>query len=339
MLSCYLIANLIKCFAYNPLRSKKSMNFNDSIFVCSKPLQFFNAASIARGYGIENAKMIVVDRAISDAESFSDFVLSNYLGDLFDEVIFVSSYDEAVKEVNAAKCRNLFVEDDRVSLYYLFQKADHENLLVYEEGIGTYLGHYKYMLSWPKYFRWYLSSKLFGCGLDFGESRSTKFVFVRYPKILIWFKPKLAGKVKPIAGHISEINLLKDQLFEFCSDNFQSLFDEGKAEEDVALILGTWGGLKYEDYESICGKSYSEILYKPHPHDGAGIKKIADIRELAWLPAEALVLFLAEAYRKVVVYHYGSSVEFYKRDLPKNVEFYCLSSPGLRYQRIMKAAY
>lgn len=314
------------------------MNYNSSVFICSKPLQFFNAASIVRAYGIEGAKMVVVDRAISDCESFREFVLSNYLGCIFSEIDFVSSYDLAAKLVDSQACSELFVEDDRVSLYYLFKKTNHETLLVYEEGMGTYLGHYRYMLSWAQYIRWYMSSMFFGCGLDFGESRTTKYIFVRYPGLFKKIKPKLADKVKKIPGHISEINLLKYSLLEFCSNDLKEIVLDKKKDEGAALILGTWGGLKDKDVESVSKNGHSKILYKPHPHDVFEVSKFNGIRECGWLPAEAIILFLADAYETVTVYHYSSSVYFYKMDLPENLKFVCLGEPKVRYNKIMKSA-
>lgn len=314
------------------------MKFNNSVFICSKPLQFFNAASIVRAYGIVDAKIIVVDRAIGDCDSFSEFVCSNYLRRVFSEVVFVSSYDLAIKSVGAKVCSELFVEDDRASLYYLFKRASHDILLVYEEGMGTYLGHYKYLLSRVRYLRWYMSSILFGCGLDFGGSRTTKYIFVRYPGIFKKLKPKLADKVKEIPGHISEIKLLKYKILEFCSDDFKKIVANKKKNEDAALILGTWGGLGEADFESISRNGHGEILYKAHPHDHVEINKFTGVREYAWLPAEAMILFLSNAYETVTVYHYSSSVYFYKGDLPENVEFVCLGDAGVRYQKIIKSA-
>tara|TARA_R110000851_G_scaffold135045_1_gene270420 strand:- start:8632 stop:9591 length:960 start_codon:yes stop_codon:yes gene_type:complete len=314
------------------------MKFYNSIFICSKPLHFFNAASIVRDYRIEVAKVIVVDQAISDCESFYEFVYSNYLGCVFSEVVFFPSYELAIKSVGEKFRGELFVEDDRVSLYYLFKKVNHEVLLVYEEGMGTYLGHYKYFLSWAGYLRWYISSIFFGCGLDFGASRTTKHIFVRYPEIFKKLKPKLADKVKRMPGHISEIKLLKYEILEYCSDDFKKIVAKERMNEDVALILGTWGGLRDEDFESISAKGHGEILYKSHPHDHVEINKFTGVREYAWLPAEAMILFLANAYETVTVYHYSSSVCFYKGDLPGNVRFVCLGDTLFRYEKIMKTA-
>ena len=53
------------------------------MFVCSKPLQVLNCASIVRSLGIADGRLYVTTSSISDAEGFRRFVESSRYTGLF----------------------------------------------------------------------------------------------------------------------------------------------------------------------------------------------------------------------------------------------------------------
>jgi|25_taG_2_1085351.scaffolds.fasta_scaffold00480_8 hypothetical protein len=309
-------------------------DFGNSLFVCSKPIQFLNCAAIAKHYKIKDANIIVVTKGISDLIDFKRFIGGLYEGVVFERVDYVKTHKEAVSLHHGSRYKSLFIEDDRVSLYYILDKIRRKNTIVFEEGFGTYLGSYKYSLSGIRYFRWLWSSLLFGCGLDFGEGRKTNHVMVRYPDLFKAIKPHLTHKVLPMPGHVSECNSASSAIIDLYESDINFLLDAVK-EKCIAVVLGKWGGIENNDKKSIKDNGFDLIFYKPHPHDGAPETEFAALPTPSWFPAELLITIIARTAAWLTVYHYGSSVFLYKKDLPVNVTYRCLSS-GERYDKLVE---
>lgn len=305
------------------------VDFGASIFLFSKPLQLLNIARIARERRLQKPIAIFVGRAVSGMDDFLAFARRLYEGKLFREIVSVDSMLALPAVLSPLHYDTLFVDDDRVSNYKFLRDLKTRYLVVYEEGYGTYLGSCRYTMSYLRYLKWRTLSWLTGCGLDFGESRDTDFVFVQYPNVLLSLRPHMKDKVLVMGGHVAELLENRDVWFLFLEGQFHM----GRATRP-AIMLGTWEGARESDLEFIGTQRHDFLVYKAHPHTGAALDG-ADCTILhPWLPAEVLIIYILQLVQEVTVYHYSSSVELYSNRFSGHVRFHSFTN-DFRFQKVI----
>lgn len=298
--------------------STKNIDFNESIFICSKPLQFFNCASIIKYYNIQKASIIIVNKSISDCNMFLDFIYSSSYRDLFQFVYVVDTHVDAEKKLCALSFETLFIEDDRTSFYGLFAQHKRKYLCVFEEGVSTYYSSYKYKMGFLKKTKWAILSYFQKSGMQFGEGEKTDYVLVTSAHVFKLLNKKLSSKVIVFPGIVNEV---LDELNEW-RDYIRKYLPQIEGDY-VALVLGTWGsGWDSEVLLSDIKKNCTKVIFKPHPHDGsAWTGNCIHVLNETWVPAEVYILILEQLSEKLVVYHYSSSSFFYCMNVCKNVKF------------------
>ncbi len=304
--------------------------FGRGIFVCSKPLQFLVCASIVRRYQISAPQIFIVARDIADTAGFLSFLHSSSYKDLFAHIEACSDHFEAVDSIRRLDLGydSLFVEDDRVSKYRLFTSIKSKYMMVFEEGLATYQGDYRaprYHLE-PKWnslrkLKWMVLAQLTGCGLFFGHGRKTNYVMVQFPEVYAALNPTTATKALPVPRVIDEFRNARkewDGVVERCMTKLLS------AAGNVALVLGTWGGVPSDKVKEIL-RSHDVVYYKAHPHD-SGHDGAAELNVLAesWIPAEVFVDYLARRCTSLTVYHFNSTAAINCFARYDNVSFFSM---------------
>lgn len=310
----------------------KEPDFGTSVLLFSKPLQLLNVAAIARENKLLDP-IAVFYGSNSEETEFLEFIRSLYEGSLFSKILALSSLQALPDLLKDIEYDSLFVDDDRVSNFLVLQKLKKRYLIVYEEGFGTYSGHVSSTLSKVRYHKWRVLSWLTGCGLDFGESRGTDFLFVQYPDVLVKIRPHMAAKTRQMGGHVKELLQHRDAWFAIL-DKLVNLGDASRP----ALMLGTWEGAKEQDIDFILEQGHDFILYKAHPHTRREVSGCSCVVKSAWIPAEILIIYLLGRVPEVDVYHYSSSVEFYSRSLPETVRYHSFTN-DLRFRQVIRATF
>lgn len=313
----------------------KKYRFGTSVFVCSKPLQFFHLVSIAKDYSIDKPKLYIVTRSFFGWEDFKVNILSSKFKDVFSAIIFCDSYDTAAESIVKDTYDSLFIEDDRVSLYFIFNNLKKKKMIVFEEGFGTYRSSYPQSFSFMRKVKWISLSLIKGCGINFGGGRNTDYVLTQYPEVYKKLNYMSSSKALLFSGS-SDIFSKYSEFWDNVINKDLTAFGYYQSDSKVALVLGTWGGASNKEVEEIF-KNYDFIIYKSHPHDGILLQldNVHNI-EAKWVPAEVYIFRLASKFKNLHVYHYSSSTSFYLDGFVKNVKFIDLLKDS-RFLKVVKA--
>jgi len=305
------------------------IDFGRSVFVCSKPLQVLNCASIVRHFGIGDSRLHVLTSSIDGVEEFARFLSDTGYGRLFSTVSWNLDYHAAIEEFTLGEYDTLFIEDDRVSRYRLFAPHRTQRMVLFEEGIGTYRSNPEMSLRGLRKLKWKILAATTGCGWDFGDGRHTDVVMVSRPDVYRRLKPRTAHKAIGFPGLVDELR------FEAAAWHDLVVGELGEPVGRlgrVALVLAMWGRVPDRVLEQALDDA-DVVFYKAHPHDGATVAHEGVVSVPgSWIPAEALVGVLAGLSDDLTVYHHSSSVAFYLSGVFEDVAFVdLLDSQQLRH--------
>jgi hypothetical protein len=294
------------------------IDFGRSVFVCSKPLQVLNCASIVRHFGISDARLHVLTSSIHDVDDFASFLPGTSSGRLFSSVSWNLDGDAAVDEFACTDYDSLFIEDDRVSRYQLFAPQRTLRMVLFEEGIGTYRTDAAMSLRGLRKLKWKVLAATTGCGWDFGEGRRTDVVMVSRPDAYRRLNPRTAHKAVGFPGLVDELERDAAAWRRLVLGEIgASTGGSGR----VALVLAKWGPTPDSVFERAATDA-DVVLYKAHPHDGTPIRHHGVINVPgSWIPAEAFVTTLADVSDHLTVYHHSSSVAFYLDGVHAGVDY------------------
>jgi hypothetical protein len=296
----------------------RGIDFGPSVFVCSKPLQVLNCASIVRHFGIAESRLHVLTSSIDDSGEFADFISSSGYGTVFSSVSWNLDVDAAIAEFTLDPYESLFIEDDRVGRYRVFAPLRTTRMVLFEEGIGTYRSDPEMSLRGLRKLKWKVKVVTTGCGWEFGEGRLTDLVMVSRPDVYRRLNPRTAHKALGFPGLVDELG------FEAPTWNrlvMKQLGEPAGRLGRVAVVLATWGTTPSFVVDEALADA-DVVYHKAHPHDGAPLARdgVVDLPS-SWIPAEALVNVLAGISDHVTVYHHSSSVAFYLGGLRESVDF------------------
>ena len=293
-------------------------DFGRSVFVCSKPLQVLNCASIVRHFGIDDARLHVLTSSIHDVESFAGFLPTTSSGRLFSSVSWNLDAVAAIEEFASTDYDSLFIEDDRVGQYRLFAPHRTHRMVLFEEGIGTYRSNPEMSLSGLRKLKWKVLAATTGCGWDFGEGRRTDVVVVSRPDAYRRLNSKTAHKAVGFPGLVDELGRDAEAWQQLVMDE---LGRPAARSGRVALVLAMWGSTPESVFERALADA-DVVFYKAHPHDGTPVEIDGVVNVPgSWIPAEAFVGTLAGLSDHLTVYHHSSSVAFYLDGIHEGVDY------------------
>lgn len=271
-------------------------------FVCSKPLQVLNCASLIDHYGLDATLLVVLQRDMAHASEFMEFLEHSPYCALFGRVVATNDHASATQILKTSTYDSLIIEDDRWSRHEMYAPLRRRCLGVVEEGFGTYSGGA--FPTWSlKSFKWSIRSLIFGSATRIGQGRHTRYIFVQYPELFRQFVPKLADRAVEIPRLVDYLRSTEDAWRGLLPPNLSS-------GDKAVLLLPTWGGDIADALSNFSPEEF-DLYYKPHPHDGgsANSSQIQEIRS-SWIPAEVVISELAERYNELTVIHWDSSVAF-----------------------------
>lgn len=281
------------------------------LYVCSKPLQYFNIKNIGKVEGASSVKKLAIVGYFKDAEKF---VANVRKYDFFwDEVVFLHDRKERESYIKKCNIRNLFVENDsswRMLMIILRRRI--KRLYVFEEGIGTYKDVY-----YPKIMR--VLRNIAGIGNYYGAAWFCKGVFLYEPK---FYNYKFqTNKGKSFSCTFME-GLKKNQaLLSKLSEVLPKQLDVSEKRILIYLTNYQINNDVIEKMES-CREKYDLLIVKPHPHIRNPQIQSKNIIVLNTNMMIEFILFdLIQRKNEIEVWHYASTsvVHFLRQIKQKNL--------------------
>lgn len=288
-----------------------------SIYVCSKPLQYFNVRNLPKNSVHKN--ILAVEDKFKDAGSFYERVKRN--DNSWDDVLYIKDRSEIFflclfkyKALNVYYYLD-FMLRAAMLLYFLPCK----NVFVYEEGISAYrTDMFEKTTKYRRKIR-----RLIGLSEYAGLHPRTKGIYVYdEEKYLNTFSSCNEGNLKPLSFNVSFKKMIEDNL-ELALKIFE--FDPDKIFADViskrVLFYITSWPLNENVFNGSDIGYYNYCVIKPHPH----------IRELdfpqQWknnktifiesvILAEFLIKILIDRNNIIDIYHHNSSAVLYLEKHP-----------------------
>ena len=288
------------------------------MYVCSKPLQYFNI----RNLPLDNTRtnILIIEDKFKDAKKFYESVIQ-----------YDKSWNEVLFVTDRAKILFLCLFKYKVTNFYYYLDfmlmaatflyfLPCKNIYVYEEGISAY--RTSIFNNTAKYKR--KIRKFLGMSEYAGQHPRVKGIYVynieKYLQTFSFIKNK--SRLKPLAFKTSFQKMLENNLdlalkiFRFDPDK---TFSEVR-DKKVLFYITTWP-IDAGALNKIHANDYDYYIIKPHPH----------IRELSlpesWkndktividsvILAEFLIEILIERNNKVDIYHHNSSAVMYVNQHP-----------------------
>ena len=302
-----------------------------AVCVVSKPYQLMMGLS-ALATEDRSAAFYIVSRGFSDAPKFLAMLEGHPDRARIDSVEIIGTHQVLAGFKERIRGTDLFVEDDRFSLYALFTSLEPSSLRLIEEGVGTYVTDYWHRRPGPawklKAAKWAAISAITGCGFRMGSGRETSAIYCMRPELFAYFNPDLMHKVVPIAG----LTLFRE--------HFAALLDERMrpAEGDTARLAMLGWHETEPGWKDRLAAPVDALYVKPHPHQPKIPAFLSHGRPVSdLLPAEFVIEHLARRYRSLDVYHAASAAcVLYPFAKPPGLSFHTTAMPRF-YRRLNEA--
>lgn len=271
------------------------------VYICSKPLQYFNIKNIGPIANESNKKILILHTDFLGAELFAKKIEEN--DNCWDKVIIVHNKKEYYKYLKKIQINFLFVENDASINLFIFMirskiKKSVKSLFVFEEGIGSYRSDLHKGID--KFIR-----SLIQIGTHYGDSLFTQNIILYEPHM---YNEKFHSK-KAIPFSINFIDALKKHhclLSKLCGE----LSEFNDCRNKRLLIYITNHNINKDIINiMITQKNDYDYLYiKPHPHikDYKSIPK--DIKIINTnIIMEYIINDLIEKNNKLKIWHESST--------------------------------
>lgn len=289
------------------------MRIKASVYVCSKPLQYFNVRNLPRDK--TNKNILVIEDKFKDARKFYESV---------------KEYDKSWNKIHFTDDRSkvflLCVFKYRViNLYYyldfMLRAASFlyavpcKNIFTYEEGISAYRTDiFKNTANYKRKIR-----KLLGLSEFAGFHPRVKGIYVyakeKYLKTFSSFRNE--QKLHPLSFNVSFQQMIKNnielalKIFQF---NAAHVFKDVENKK-VLLYITSWP-LDVNVLKSINTNEYDYCIIKPHPHIRnlqlpAHWNNNKTIVIESVILAEFIIEILIQQNNKLDIYHHNSSAVMY----------------------------
>lgn len=272
------------------------------IYICSKPLQYFNIRNIESDFSDARKILIIVDSFL-DANLFVQQVRE--FDSTWNKILFFANLYQVDLYLLFHPANSLFVEVDASFVYGILWKLSRfRNMYIYEEGFGSYRRDRFYSSKGLK--KWI--NKCTGVGSHIGFSDFLTGQYLYLPELYKSQFPAYTKKLKTFGKLFVE--RLREELPLFLK--FSEGYDEFKSirNKRVGLYLSN-----HQINDRIITQFISEgvsldLLYvKPHPH----IKDCTSIQQYnltvirSNIMVEFLLIILLDNGNEVTVFHENST--------------------------------
>ena len=113
------------------------MKQRPDVYVCSKPLQYFNIKNIGKVENASQKRILIVIGAFYNAKHYVEHI-KEYDKE-WNDVIYMNDVSESHHWLRNHRINNLFVENDASwKIFFIYLLGRIKSIYVYEEGIGSY---------------------------------------------------------------------------------------------------------------------------------------------------------------------------------------------------------
>lgn len=292
-------------------------------FIITKPLQLMVVMAIIEQLPAEIGKELIIVDAFFGAKKIAEKLITS--NPKWQSAVFCQNPSSAFKYCRKRQYDSVFLDSDvgfskNIDLFRLKLSNFKTNIVVYEEGLGSYRTNLYYG---PKK----LIFSLLGIGVRFGGNWLTSKIYLFQPsEYTNKFRVKVENVIQ-IKTNISQIiqkyNCEFDKLFELTElkSNLSGKFFDC----NCGIYLTSWN-LNSDAMSWLRNGKFCRVI-KIHPH----IKKLDayvaeqfDAFVSPTIPAEVLITIASDLFERVRVLHHGSSVVRYINI--KNVQFEMLDN-------------
>ena len=267
------------------------------IYICSKPLQYFNICNIPKTGG--NKQVLVICDVFYRALDFADNVRK--YDKHWDEVLFETNRGW-IKSVLKYKVDRLYfgIDSTIVGALHFVKRS---KFFLYEEGAGCYR-----QLRIQNKYKWL--AKLFGTGEVMGRSKYLQGVFVYYPSYyLSQIKPQCPA-LNFTYSYRENIQKNAKHYLQLCNIDIKEVPYLSIKDSKILLYITDWDYqistiMRMEEEQ----KKYDYLFLKPHPHIKAeNMPKKKGIEVLYTnIVVEVIIQIWLEQNNQVTVYHQDST--------------------------------
>ncbi|GAB3421205.1 hypothetical protein [Niabella aquatica] len=299
----------------------------NSVFVVSKPLQYFNTTNIDDS----NSKILLIIDGFKEASTF--FIQVQKKSNYWDEVLFFANSSKAFDWLfqNRNIIQTLYLDGDySLSVLKVLRKLKNVDIYVYEEGVGTYENNLKMtttrnlvknftLFTRLKVYAFIFLYKLIGLKNFQGGNKFTKGIIVynveRHKICVPEFRKKRKTFKVPFVEHLSTC-VDRDILYTMNIN----LLDKVRGRK-VLLYLTSW--TINPAISKVLDKHLGYIsIAKPHPHiKGEKRKKLEELGFNYISEGRDLVEFLLNDIllrcEELLVVHENTSALAYFKNNPK----------------------
>lgn len=285
---------------------------SSKIFLVTKPLQLLISLAIIENITSSGPISLLIVDDFFDAKNVYSALNNSKNLTRIDNIIYFENHSDAFKYLEINKYNIIFIDSDVgfkrfIQLLKLKISNPKNQLIVYEEGLGTYRNNI------------YKSPKknileIFGIGTYFGGCIFTNAIYVLSPNEYI---SKLGNKtpVRKICTSLLDILNKHKRLINNIFPEIDYVSSEYSNDKNTCLVYMSGWNINFDVLKPYLNENLS-IFIKLHPH----IKSFSDeiknntknfIYVTPSLPAEVLLDHLSRNFKKVKVIHHGSSITRY----------------------------
>lgn len=294
------------------------------VYICSKPLQYFNVRNI--GYESGSLKVLAIVGNFRDARSFFEHV--RQWDDSWDEILYFDTQFQFDRYLFFHPADTLFVEIDVSFVYGIFYKLSRfKRMYVFEEGFGTYRNRTDGSKGLKR-----LINRLTGAGdhVGFAQFLTGQYLYMPdlYRRLFPGYAKELCSFRKPFVERLRE-ELPLFLKFSTGYEEFLSLRDKSIG---IYLTNFTINPDILSTLEAERGR-FDEVYVKLHPHiqamenlQGCSVKVIRTN-----IMVEFLFLLLLDNGNKLTLFHENSTSVIWFQDRVENRN---MGEPFEEYDRV-----
>lgn len=279
------------------------------IYICSKPLQYFNVRNIRYESGSSRRILVFLGHFV-DAESFS-LQVKKY-DDQWDDVLYFKDFFHWDLYLFFHPVNTLFVECDASFMYGIFYKLFRfRNMYMFEEGFGSYrrdrFDHSKGLKKWVN------NCTGVGKHIGFSDFLTGQYLYLPdlyrlqfpgYSKSLHSFQKSFVERLQEDLPLFLQYSTGYKEFLELKNKRIAIYLTNHKINEDIVNELQR-------------AKSEFDCMYvKPHPHirkiDGQGVGGLKIVQSN--IMVEFLLLILLDGGNELTVFHENSTSVIWFQD-------------------------
>ncbi len=287
------------------------------IFVCSKPLQYFNLLNVVKTMNCNSKKTLIIIGYFSNSKSFYRNVCR--INNEWNRVLYVNNKYLSYLYLLFLSANNVYVEIENSTILGIVHFVKRFNVFVFEEGIATYLPHLYKKKSIINFL-----DRLLGVGDSYCTSTYLKGLFLYKPEVYRRIMNNSTAVLFQFRyDFISLLKMEQERLlsiFDIDYDHFPLFKISNKK---ILLYLTEWnvdcGVLK--DIDNV-RNSYDYVFIKPHPNNKVLSSELEKYDIISTpIMAEVLIAILLNNNNELTLYHHGSTSSIYFVNKLKSVVY------------------